>query len=618
MSEASAEAVATPPVRIEEEREFPVTPRDLWRLLANTEHLNRTIGLPPVTYGPPVSEPSGVWREARARFFGLFPSKWREYPFEWVQDERYSVLRVFESGPLTRFLAGIELSATVAGTRVKVFADLTPRGTLGRAFVAFIGPRGVRDTLNYCESFVARVKEGHHDPVPRDRTRSPVDEDQIDIALRRLRRFPVDARLAERLATRLREGTDEEVVGMRPYVLAEAWKADRHDALKLFLYAVKAGLLTFSWESVCPNCRVPKSSHHSLTGLEERFTCDLCAREYAAELDRSVELRLSVHPAVRKATRAIYCMGGPANSPHVVAQRCVAPGASAQIAWPPGPPVRLRALRSNALAEVAIVEGAPAAAELTYDAAAWSAPRVAVGGPTEAASGGERPSVTVRNASADPLVVVVEQSGSDPRVATAAEVTSLSEFRDLFREEVLAAGRDVTVEQLSVMFIEVMGCTELCARLGDAAAFDLVLLANERVASAVRKHRGTVVKTLGDGSMAVFPTPELAVRAAVDAVRAVREWTTSTKLPAPVVLRLGVHHGPGIAVGANGGIDYFGRTVNVAARLPRLGEGNDVVLTAALAGAVREALSLTACLERPMRGRLPGEDADSELLRLIP
>ncbi len=612
MSEATAEAATTPPVRIEEAREFAVPPRDLWRLLANTEHLNRTIGLPPVTYGPPVSEPSGVWREAHARFFGVFASKWREYPFEWVQDERYSVLRVFESGPLTRFLAGIELSATTIGTRVRVFADLTPRGTLGRAFIALIGPRGVRDTLKYCESFVERMKGGHLDPVPRDRTRTPVDEDGLEIALRRLRRFPVDPKLADRLATRLREGTDEEVVGMRPYVLAEAWRADRHEALKLFLYAVKAGLLTFSWESVCPNCRVPKSSHHSLTGLEERFSCDLCAREYAAELDRSVELRLSVHPTVRKATRAIYCMGGPANSPHVLAQRSVAPGASAEIAWPPGPPVRLRALRSNALAELAVEEGAPAAAEIAYANAAWSAPRVAVAS--------ERPRVTVRNASADPLVVVVEQSGSDPRVATAAEVTSLSEFRDLFREEVLAAGRDVTVEQLSVMFAEVKGSTELCARLGDAAAFDLVTLATERVASAVRRHRGTLVKTLGDGSMAVFPTPELAVRAAVDAVRAVREWTSSTKLPAPVVLRLGVHHGPGIAVGANGGIDYFGRTVNVAARLPRLGEGNDVVLTAALAAvpAVREALSLAACLERPLRARLPGDDAESELLRLIP
>ena len=49
-----------------------------------------------------------------------------------------------------------------------------------------------------------------------------------------------------------------------------------------------------------------------------------------------------------------------------------------------------------------------------------------------------------------------------------------------------------------------------------------------------------------------------------------------------LTVKLGLHHGPAIAINANGRLDYFGRTVNVAARIARESEGSDVVAARAL------------------------------------
>ena len=53
---------------------------------------------------------------------------------------------------------------------------------------------------------------------------------------------------------------------------------------------------------------------------------------------------------------------------------------------------------------------------------------------------------------------------------------------------------------------------------------------------------------------------------------------------APLVLKLGLHDGPCIAVTLNDRLDYFGRTVNLAARLQGQSRGGDVVVSAELAG----------------------------------
>jgi len=80
------------------EREYPIAPRELWDALANTDHLDRSINMPHVFYGPLTVTAGAFYREATARFGRLLRLTWREYPFEWVRDQAYSVVRLFEGG----------------------------------------------------------------------------------------------------------------------------------------------------------------------------------------------------------------------------------------------------------------------------------------------------------------------------------------------------------------------------------------------------------------------------------------------------------------------------------------------------------------------------------------
>ena len=101
---------------------------------------------------------------------------------------------------------------------------------------------------------------------------------------------------------------------------------------------------------------------------------------------------------------------------------------------------------------------------------------------------------------------------------------------------------------------------------------------------------GRVVKTIGDEIMAVFPGADQAAEAAArDAGAHLANSRPSARLR--LAIRVGFHFGPAIAVEG----DVFGDSVNVAARMTALAKGEQVILSAATAGA----LSPLAAVPRP-------------------
>jgi class 3 adenylate cyclase len=90
---------------------------------------------------------------------------------------------------------------------------------------------------------------------------------------------------------------------------------------------------------------------------------------------------------------------------------------------------------------------------------------------------------------------------------------------------------------------------------------------------------GALVKTIGDAVMAVFRRPVSALKAMLSAQEMLASPAPGV---APLVLKAGVHSGPCIAVTLNERLDYFGSTVNMAARLEALSTGNDVIISHAL------------------------------------
>jgi class 3 adenylate cyclase len=185
----------------------------------------------------------------------------------------------------------------------------------------------------------------------------------------------------------------------------------------------------------------------------------------------------------------------------------------------------------------------------------------------------------VRNNDTKTICVALEKKNWDDLAVTAARVTMLQEFRDLFSAEVLRPGRQVAVENVTIFFSDLSNSTSLYESIGDAPAFDKVGSHFDFLTGFIAKHHGAVVKTMGDAVMAVFHTPEDAVRATLEIQREFLAFRNTLVSGDHLGLKIGLHHGPALVVNSNDRLDYFGRTVNIAARVASSARAGDFVLT---------------------------------------
>jgi len=142
---------------------------------------------------------------------------------------------------------------------------------------------------------------------------------------------------------------------------------------------------------------------------------------------------------------------------------------------------------------------------------------------------------------------------------------------------------DDRVQDSAVMFVDIVGFSTLGERMSPAEQLDLLRGFHRRVERAVRDHRGTIDKFIGDGASITFGIPEPGPADALDAVLCARRladdiagWTADlgTAGQSPITIGIGLHYGP-VVVGEIGGenqvqLTITGDTVNVASRLEAL------------------------------------------------
>lgn len=603
-------------IRFEDARTYPMTVAEAWRLLADTDHLNRTIGLPSVEFS---ALPDTLVRRARARAFGVMPVRWREFPFDWIRERRYAVRREFESGPVSTMVVGIELQPAGPGVNVRSYAEASPAGALTRLLAGAIRS-SVADTLKFCDRYLARKEAGQADPVPVPRARNAVNRTQLDQRLGSLAAAGVRAELIALVKKRILEGSDDQLTSIRPFALADLWGADRLEMLKLFLHAATAGLFELRWELMCPTCRVPKAEADTLARLPVQVHCDTCGISYDADFDQRVELRFSVHPALRKTTSEMYCIGGPLRTPHIVAQQYLQPHEDRHVDLAPAAPVQLRTVRAAHRLLMAPDPGSPAGAQgrdltVTYAAGRWVGPHSLTRGDTLTVPGGSR--LIMRNQTDGPILAVIEDLAWTSQATTAAQVTTLQDFRDLFSSEVLAPDQQLGVSHIALLFSDLKGSTRLYEGLGDAPAYSRVSRHFDFIRQAVSRGNGSIIKTMGDGVMCAFHRIDDALAAAIGLQQEVTAWCMKQDIEPPLVLKVGVHRGPAIAMTANGRLDYFGRTVNLAARIADCSCGGDVVmLRQVLDEADRSLIDGHGLTTESFTTRLRGIDDDQYLTRL--
>jgi len=180
------------------------------------------------------------------------------------------------------------------------------------------------------------------------------------------------------------------------------------------------------------------------------------------------------------------------------------------------------------------------------------------------------------NNTGDDQLFILEQFDWNEGSSTAAEVTALQVFRDLFGNEALKPGKEISVGSLTVLFTDLRDSTRLYGNIGDAHAFGVVMNHFKVLRECIAESDGAIIKTIGDAVMAVFYRPANALRAMLNAQKMLANPPSGTQ---PLILKAGIHYGHCIAVTLNNKLDYFGKTINLASRLEKLSSGKEVIIT---------------------------------------
>ena len=373
--------------------------------------------------------------------------------------------------------------------------------------------------------------------------------------------------LIARLETFLTEADELSLQRIRPYALADHWNEGRRAVLEMFLRATRAGIFDMSWDLLCPSCRGTSQGHTNLGEVRGHSHCSTCQIDFTVNFDHNIEVVFKPNPSVRPIEFDVaFCVGSPQLQPHVVLVQSLAPLRSLPV------PIQLESgrytLRASSVAGSASLfadSGGAPKTDLRVTQYGW---------PAEEQRVSLLATLNLINATDADQTFQLERTAWSDQASTAADVTALQVFRDLFATEVVRPGEEISIGSVTLMFTDLRDSTRLYRKIGDASAFGRVREHFEILEKSIAEEGGAIVKTMGDAVMATFRHP-------IDALRSV--WKAQTIIAErgePMLwLKVGLHKGPCIVVNLNDRLDYFGSTVNITARLPGFSQGGELILS---------------------------------------
>ena len=582
---------------------FDLAPAELWPVLADTNRFNEAMGLPAYTLEETPQANGTVLRRGRGKAGG-FDLAWEEKPYESIWGRHFRQARVFTKGPFRRFgpvfdLEPLALPDGTAGSKVAYALEYEPLTLMGRLFGARLARQAggmVGKRILEAAAYAKGERATHFNLPPP--ALPPGARDRAEALAAEVDRSPYGNGLGKPLAELALTGMATDLMHLKPKRLARQLGVAPRTAIEACLAATRAGLLTMKWDLLCTNCRSAKFSTPTLSELPRGAHCPSCNIDYDRDFEKNIELSFAPAAAVRPLPSGAFCLSGPMATPHVAVQLLLAAGKARTVrAEVPAGRYRLRTLHPGERVDV------------DHTGGPFPGLRVTASG-VEMLPAGEKGTISFRNEADFEVAALIEDRTWAHEALSAPEAISLQAFRDLFGAATLRPGDEAAVGRVALLFTDLQGSTALYERVGDAKAYNIVREHFALLAGIVRDHDGAVVKTIGDAVMASFDDPADAVKAAL----AMQARIADKHL----VLKVGVHAGAGVIVSLNDRLDYFGSTVNMAARLQGQSRGGDIVLSRAVADdpAVKPLIAGVPAGEESMP--LKGFAEPISFLRLLP
>ena len=417
-------------------------------------------------------------------------------------------------------------------------------------------------------------------------------------------RQSADAQCVAAIERAVREAPDRDLCRVNALTFAAQHGLDEERVIAAFLHAARLGLFELSWNVLCPGCGGVLDAGATLKTLNrEEYACGLCASGYEPILDEMVEVTFTVSSRVRR-----IAAHSPDTLPEVEYYR--------QIFWGSGvdlPETLGDSLAAFTIDSIELPPGEKAVLSvqlpndfvILFDPVTHGAQFIDVKGePTR-----ERQTLSMVFNKLQTLVGTVElrpgplrvslDNQTDRRVLpglwiagdrlhdllgrrrpflTAKRLLTNQTFRDIYRTDTLDVDQRLKITSLTFLFTDLKGSTALYERVGDLVAYDLVRQHFRVLHEVVAAEAGAVVKTIGDAVMATFPTPDRALAAALR-MREEMARINAERNNEDLLLKIGIHEGPCLAVTLNDHQDYFGQTVNMAARVQGLASSRAIIVT---------------------------------------
>lgn len=509
----------------------------------------------------------------------------------WIRGRMFRQGRSYEGGPMLRSTYEVWLDPAPGGVIPRVTLEIEPRSVVFAPIVAA------------AQSRIRRGWQGVLDRIPKPgEHRRPVLRELVGAADEAFQRWSreVDPTLAQVFREHLRTARVLELQQLRPLELADRWAMDRGKLVDAMLDGAQRGVFELYWSVRCPRCQAQTASSVHLGNLADHSSCPSCRIGFGADLSSNVEVLFAPHPSVVDRVQESFCTLFPLANPAVEASVILAPGQDwrEQVALHEG---TWRLGAGGRHGDLAIRTDAAGARELSWQPG-LTGEALATPGTVD---------VAVGNSTNGRLRVQLASMDASHTLLPASYLTSHATFRRSMSDQVLAPDTRVSTRSVVLLFTDLTGSTAMYRELGDARAYALVRDHFGVLRAAIEAERGTIVKTIGDAVMAAFYEPGQAVQAGIRMIRDHDLWVATQGLTRSPRLRVGIHVGPALVVHTDeAGLDYFGQTVNLAARAQGIANGGELVITADCLEwhGVRAALSEHALTTEPVEARLKGID----------
>ncbi|MBP7281025.1 MAG: adenylate/guanylate cyclase domain-containing protein [Leptospiraceae bacterium] len=581
----------------------------VWKFVSDTDRANQFLGEPAIEYEDSPDERGGSQKEGILKSTG-FTLKFKELSPEWVNEKYFQIVREHTSGPLKRFIHRIDL----VEKDEKIILKNTIRVILRWKLVAPI------NVAKFHLDVIPRYKKYYQsvESLPTNdynlgitEIKKTIKPEELTNLLHKFSLISHNDLLCNLVASFLLKSQDLDLLKIRPYRLAVIWKEKKKEVLEFFLRGTKEGFFDMNWDVLCPSCRGAKSSSNSLLDMKMKVHCPSCNIDYAADFDKSVELTFTPNPTIRPVFGGIYCASGPGSTPHIKFQIRVQSDETQEVGYKLLAGIyKLYSLQSKVIIDITVDASGEEIEEIQFDGITTRKIHILPGTKRFLLSNSDR---------SGEIVVKLEHAVWLENIVTASEVTAMHEFRELFSSEVLRPGEEIGVKNLSILFTDLKGSTEFYNTRGDAFAYRAVSNHFQILIQNITKYDGAIVKTIGDAIMAIFYLPVNAVLYSIQIQKELKELNKKEYGENVIVLKVGIHTGPVLAVNQNEKLDYFGKTVNLAARVEGKCKGGDIVITKVLYEneQVKELIKKENIQIEIFESNLKGFEESSELVRLI-